>query len=63
MSAAHKSQIPPNAKKVFVYSIDKVLVNTFESQAAVAKWLNISASKLPRYIRSGNRKFKEPCIY
>ena len=34
-------ELSPNSIQVNVYSIDKVLVHSFSSQVAVAKWLGI----------------------
>lgn len=36
---------PTNAMVINVYSLDNVLVNSFSSQVAAAKWLNTSSSK------------------
>ena len=44
---------PTNAMTVNVYSIDNVLVRSFTSQVAVAKWLGIHQSAVSRCIKSG----------
>jgi len=43
-----------NALTVNVYSIDNVLVSSFTSQVACAKWLDVSEVTVRRYIKSGN---------
>jgi group I intron endonuclease len=45
--------LPTNAMTIYVYSIDNVLVETFSSQVACAKWLEVSNITVIRYIRSG----------
>jgi len=45
---------PPHAMTVNVFhSLDNVLVRSFSSQVAVAKWLGINQSTISRYIKSG----------
>ena len=39
--------------QVNVYSIDNVLVRSFSSQVAAAKFLNTSKVQVHRYVRSG----------
>jgi len=46
-------KISGNAMTVNVYSIDNVLVHSFPSQVAAAKWLNTSRRTVSRYIESG----------
>jgi len=44
---------PTNAMTVNVYSIDNVLVRSFTSQVACAKWLDVSEYTVRHYIKSG----------
>jgi len=45
---------PTNAMTINVYSIPEVLlIGTFSSQVACAKWLEVSNITVSRYIRSG----------
>ena len=46
-------KVPANAMTVNVYSIDNVLVGSFSSQVAAAKWVKISRSKFQGYLSSG----------
>jgi len=46
-------KVPANAMTINVYSIDNVLVRTFSSQVAVAKWLGVSQSTVSLHIKSG----------
>ena len=46
-------KVAARAITVYVYSLDKVLVNTFDSQVAAAKWLGTSNITVINYIRSG----------
>src|SRR4051812_26507042 len=46
-------KVAANAMTINVYSIDNVLVGSFSSQVAVAKWLGVSNTTVHNYIRSG----------
>jgi group I intron endonuclease len=46
-------ELSPVSIQVYVYSIDNVLIGTFSSQVACAKWLGVSNITVSRYIRSG----------
>jgi hypothetical protein len=43
---------PTNAMAINVYDIDNVLVHSFPSQVAVAKWLDINQSTVSQHIKS-----------
>jgi len=45
---------PANAMTINVYSLDNVLVCSFTSQVAAAKWLGVSNMTVSNYIKSGN---------
>jgi len=47
------SKVAANAMTIYVYSIDNVLVQTFSSQVACAKWLGVNQSSVSKYIKSG----------
>jgi len=53
MSDSHTGITPTNAMTINVYSVDNVLVGSFSSQVAAAKWLNTSRRTVSRYIESG----------
>jgi hypothetical protein len=42
----------PNAQTVYIYSTEKVLVNSFSSQVDAANWLSTSRITVQRYIKS-----------
>jgi group I intron endonuclease len=42
-----------NAKTIYVYSLENVLINSFSSKTAVALWLNVTRGTITNYIRSG----------
>ena len=44
---------PTNAMTINVYSLDNVLVRSFPSQVAAAKWLNVTQATVSNYIKSG----------
>jgi group I intron endonuclease len=44
---------PANAMTINVYSVDNVLVCSFSSQVAAAKWLGVSNVTVHNYIKSG----------
>jgi len=46
-------KVPTHSITVNVYSLDNVLVSSFSSQIAAAKWLNTSPRTVSRYIESG----------
>jgi len=46
-------ELSPVSIQVYVYSINNVLIGTFSSQVACAKWLGVSSITVSRYIRSG----------
>jgi hypothetical protein len=46
-------KVAANAMTINVYSIDNVLVGSFSSQVAVAKWLGVSNVTVHSYIKSG----------
>jgi hypothetical protein len=46
-------KVPTHAITVNVNSIDNVLVRSFSSQVACAKWLNVSEFTVRNYIKSG----------
>jgi group I intron endonuclease len=45
--------IAVNAKAVFVYNLDGVLVQQFSSYATASKWLGVSDTTVSKYIKSG----------
>jgi group I intron endonuclease len=45
--------VAANAQTVNVYSIDNVLVSSFTSQVACAKWLDVSECTVRNYVKSG----------
>jgi hypothetical protein len=45
--------VAANAQTVNVYSIDNVLVSSFTSQVACAKWLDVSEATVRNYVKSG----------
>jgi group I intron endonuclease len=46
-------KVAANAMTINVYSLDNILVSSFPSQVAAAKWLNTSPRTVYRYIKSG----------
>jgi hypothetical protein len=44
---------PTHAMTINVYSLDNVLVRSFSSQVAVAKWLGVSRGTVQNYTKSG----------
>ena len=44
---------PTNAMTIYVYSIDGTLINSFSSQVACAKWLDVSETMVRKYVKSG----------
>ena len=46
-------KVAANAMTVNVYSLDNVLVRSFSSKVACAKWLGVSEGSVRNYIRSG----------
>ena len=50
---------PTNAMTIDVYDLDNVLVRSFSSQIAVAKWLGINQSTVSRCIKSRKVVFEE----
>jgi len=46
-------KLPANAMTIYIYSLDNVLVQTFSSMTAAAKFLNTSTVQVHRYVRSG----------
>jgi hypothetical protein len=46
-------ELSPVSIQVNVYSLDNVLVRSFSSQVACAKWLGVSEGSVRNYIRSG----------
>lgn len=45
-------KVPSSAHTVYVYSLDHLLINQFPSKVAAAKWLNVSAFTVNRYIKN-----------
>jgi len=46
-------KVAANAMTVNVYSLDNVLVRSFSSKVACAKWLGVSEGSVRNYLRSG----------
>ena len=46
-------KVPTNAKTIYIYSLEYVLVETFSSMTAAANFLNTSTVQVHRYVRSG----------
>jgi hypothetical protein len=46
-------KVPANAMTINVHDIDNVLVGSFPSQVAAAKWLNIPTTTFRKYLSSG----------
>jgi hypothetical protein len=46
-------KVAANAMTINVYDIDNVLVRSFPSQVAAAKWLGVSNVTVHNYIKSG----------
>jgi group I intron endonuclease len=52
-SAFESGNVPANAMTINIYDIDNVLVHSFPSQVAAAKWLNIPRTTFREYISTG----------
>jgi group I intron endonuclease len=46
-------KVPTHAMTIDVYSIDGTLINSFSSQVACAKWLDVSETMVRKYVKSG----------
>ena len=54
-------KVPANAITIDVYDLDNVLVHSFPSQVAAAKWLNIPRTTFQKFLSSGkvwNNQYK-----
>lgn len=50
----------PNARAVYIYSVNGLLVQKFPTQVAAAEWLGVSRATIQNYIKSGkpyNKKY------
>jgi hypothetical protein len=52
-NAFESGNVPANAMTINIYDIDNVLVHSFPSQVAAAKWLNIPRTTFREYISTG----------
>ena len=60
-NAFESGHVPANAMTINVYDIDNVLVHSFPSQVAAAKWLNIPRTSFQNFLSSGkvwNNQYK-----
>jgi len=51
-------KVPTHAMTIDVYSIDGTLINSFSSQVACAKWLDVSRTTVQNYIKSGEQSLE-----
>jgi hypothetical protein len=53
MSAARVGRVSNRALKVYVYTLENILVKEFMSKVEAANWLNVSDTTVLNYIKSG----------
>ena len=56
-------KVAANAMTIDVYDLDNVLVRSFSSKVAAAKWLNTSRRTVSRYIESGKESEQSISLY